>query len=132
LDTESDTLFRMPRPRKEKVRERRITHEIVVDAYDEWERAMGWYYYLDDRIRFPFRACCNKRRAISPLKKNEEVDVVGLPPEEECAREMLVTVRWRDRTLAVPLSQLAVVKADSATRRAVADWHYWVEQDYVF
>ncbi|MBI3687632.1 MAG: hypothetical protein HY241_09940 [Actinobacteria bacterium] len=24
--------------------------EIVVDAYDSGERAMGWYYYLQDTI----------------------------------------------------------------------------------
>jgi hypothetical protein len=26
--------------------ENRIEMEIVVDAYDESERAMGWYYFL--------------------------------------------------------------------------------------
>jgi len=122
----------MPRVKKENAREPRITYEIVVDAYGEWERAMGWYYYLQDRLRFPFRVRCHKRRALSPLATNEEVEVVGLPPEEESAREMFVTVRWRDRPLAVPLSQLLVVKADSATRQAVADWHYWVARGYVF
>ena len=122
----------MGRVKKENARERRITYEIIVDAYDEWERAMGWYYYLDGRLRFPFRARCDKHRAVSPLVKNEEVEVIGLPREQECAREMFVTVRWRDRALAVPLSQLVVVKADPATRQAVADWHYWVQQSYVF
>ncbi len=32
------------------VRERRIAMEIVVDAYDEQERALGWYYYLEDKL----------------------------------------------------------------------------------
>jgi hypothetical protein len=122
----------MPRAKRENARERRITYEIVVDAYDEWERAMGWYYYLEDRLRFPFRARCDKPRAVSPLTKNEEVEVIGLPPEEECGREVFVTIRWHDRALAIPLAQLVVVKADSVTRQAVADWHYWVEQGYVF
>ena len=35
-------------------RESRIEMEAVVDAYDEVERAMGWYYYLEDRLNFPF------------------------------------------------------------------------------
>ena len=34
--------------KKDGVREERINMEIVVDAYDEEERAMGWYYYLAD------------------------------------------------------------------------------------
>ena len=28
-------------------REERIEMEIIVDAYNEEEQAMGWYYYLD-------------------------------------------------------------------------------------
>jgi len=122
----------MPRPRKQSAREHRITNEIIVDAYDESERAMGWYYYLESHLAFPFRASCEEHRAISPLAKNDLVDVVGLPPTEECEREIFVTVSWRDRTVAVPLSQLIIAQADPETRRAVADWHYWVEQGYVF
>ena len=34
--------------------ENRIEMEIVVDAYDELERAMGWYYYLQDNLTMPF------------------------------------------------------------------------------
>lgn len=41
---------------EDKEREDRIIMEIVVDAYDETERAMGWYYYLEDKLRFPFSA----------------------------------------------------------------------------
>jgi hypothetical protein len=32
--------------KEDKKRERRIDMEVVVDAYDEVERAMGWYYYI--------------------------------------------------------------------------------------
>jgi hypothetical protein len=35
-------------------REYRIEMEIVVDAYGEEERAMGWYCYLQDKLTFPF------------------------------------------------------------------------------
>ena len=46
--------------------------EVVVDCYDEHERAMGWYYYLDGHLQFPFTANCVTRRAISPLHVNDE------------------------------------------------------------
>jgi hypothetical protein len=39
---------------------------------------------------------------------------------------------WEDRSLAVPLAQLQVIKADKTTRQAVEDWHYWAEQGYEF
>jgi hypothetical protein len=42
--------------------------EVVVDAYGEEERAMGWYYYAADNIVFPFKAQCSAKRAASPLK----------------------------------------------------------------
>jgi hypothetical protein len=29
--------------------------KIIVDAYNEEEQAMGWYYYLDGKLNFPFK-----------------------------------------------------------------------------
>ena len=46
----------MPNPKPKPSRERRITYEIVVDAHDSEERAMGWYNYMDDKLDFPFHA----------------------------------------------------------------------------
>ncbi len=92
--------------------------EIVVDAYDEQERAMGWYYYLEDQLRFPFIATCIAKRAISPLKVKDEVEVIGMPGGDECEHEMFVTFRWQKEGLAVPLSQLKPIAAtDKQTNR---------------
>ena len=44
----------MPKVKKDNVRENRIIDEIIVDAYDAEEQAMGWYYYLEETITFPF------------------------------------------------------------------------------
>ena len=44
----------MARIEKDETREERIDMEIVVDAYDAEERAMGWYSYLDDILNFFF------------------------------------------------------------------------------
>ena len=117
---------------KDDAREERIDMEIVVDAYDEVERALGWYYYLENALPFPFGAVCVSERVISPLRLKEKVDVMGMPSERECEREMFVTIRWQGRILAVPLSQLEPVGGDEDTREAVADWHYWVAQGYRF
>ena len=48
---------------KDEMREQRITMEAVVDAYDSSERAMGWYYYLDGKMKVPFKARCQIRSA---------------------------------------------------------------------
>lgn len=122
----------MPKPTRNPAREKRITYEIVVDAYDSEERALGWYYYLDDKLTFPFQARCLRTRAVSSLKKGETVEVVGLAPEDDCMRELVVLAKWQDRKLGLPLSQLEPLKTDAKTREAVKDWHYWVELGYEF
>jgi hypothetical protein len=114
-------------------REQRIMMEIVVDAYDEQERAMGWYYYLQDQLQFPFTAVCIAKRPISPLRVKDEVEVIGMPGEDECEREMFVMIRWEKEALAVPLAQLKPIAAtEEQTKQAVADWHYWVQMGYEF
>ena len=42
------------KPKRDETREERISMEIVVDAYNEQERAMGWYCYLEEKLSFPF------------------------------------------------------------------------------
>lgn len=122
----------MPGVKENKDREHRIHIEIIVDAYDEQERAMGWYYYLEDKLQFPLLARCIAKRAISPLQVGDEVELIGMAPEDECEREMFVTIRWEREGLAVPLSQLQVIHAGDQTKEAVEDWHYWVNRGYQF
>ena len=123
----------MARPDKDAEREERIRMEIVVDAYGPEEQAMGWYYYLEDQLQFPFVARCIAERSISPLRTGDEVEVVGMAPEDECEHEIFVMTTWQQRALAVPLSQLeAANDVDEETRQAVEDWHYWVERGYEF
>ena len=122
----------MRRAKRDEAREERIEMEIVVDANGPEEQAMGWYCYLENELHFPFRAKCIAPGAISPLRKGQEVEVVELAPGDECEHERFVGVAWEGRTLAVPLSQLAILKADKATTQAVEDWHYWVARGYEF
>jgi Calcium binding len=122
----------MSRLKENKARERRIEMEVVVDAYNESERAMGWYCYLEAKLKFPFKARCRSKRAVSPLCIGEEVSVLGMPPEENCESEMFVRLKWGGRSMAVPLFQLEPLDADHSTKEAVADWHYWVGRGYEF
>ena len=47
----------------DEAREERITMEIIVDAYGPEEQALGWYYYLEEKLQFPFTARCIAERA---------------------------------------------------------------------
>jgi hypothetical protein len=93
---------------------------------------MGWYYYLEDKIHCPFKAKCITAKVVSPLRKGETVEVLRLAPEEACTGDMLVLIRWHDRNVAVPLSQLTAIDENESTDRAIADWQYWVAQGYLF
>jgi hypothetical protein len=122
----------MAKSKRDPIREARIHEEIIVDAYGPEEQAMGWYYYLEDNICFPFKAKCAISKVISPLRKGESVDVLGLAPEDTCSSDMLVLIRWQSRNMAVPLSQLTAISSDESTCEAIKDWHYWVAQGYCF
>jgi hypothetical protein len=123
---------KLRRPGEDSQREERIAEEIIVDSYDGVERALGWYTYLDSNLGVPFTAECRVARPISPLKVGQQVEVIGMPPENECEREMFVTIRWRGTELAVPLAQLRPMDADDETTQAVEDWLYWSDRGHSF
>jgi hypothetical protein len=122
----------MKKRQRDPAREKRIHEEIIVDANGPEEQAMGWYYYLENKLRFPFHTRCIVSRVVSPLKKGETVEVLRMAPEESCFCDMLVLIRWHGRTMAVPLSQLVATDAVDDTVEAIADWHYWLDQGYSF
>ena len=119
----------MKKSRKDPARDDRIQNEAIVDAGPE-EQALSWYYYLEDKISFPFHAKCLAAKAVSPLRKGEMVEVVGMAPDDICEHDMLVLVRWQGRKLAIPLAQLTVIDPDESTAEAISDWQYWVAQGY--
>ena len=90
------------------------------------------YYYLDDKISFPFTAECivvNKR---TPLELGERVTVIKMAGEDNCEYDMYVEISWKDKVLAIPLAQIKPIDADGDTVEAIGDWHYWKKQRYTF
>jgi len=122
----------MPDTLEQPDREERILNEVVVDAYGEVERAMGWYYYLQDKLQTPFTARCRLKRSISPLKVGETVQVFGMAEEDDCMSEVFVLIEYGNSKLGVPLAQLECKSNDEQTGQAIADWHYWVARGYAY
>ena len=122
----------MPKARRNDDRENRISEEIIVDAYGPEEQAMSWYYYLEDKIQFPFQAQCIASVPTSLLRKGDSVEIRKMAPEDNCSTDMLVMTRWNNRNIAVPLSQLKAIGVDESTIQAIEDWHYWVAQGNCF
>jgi len=82
----------MARVKEKKARERRIEMEAVVDAYNAEERAMGWYYYLEERLKTPFKARCKSKREISPLRVGEIFLEVQQWPKKKSGRYVVRVV----------------------------------------
>lgn len=107
-------------------------HASVLDGYGPEERALIWYCYPKDRLRFPFQATCVVPKVGSQLRKGETVEVLGMAPEEACSSDMVVLIRWQGRNIVVPLSELAAIDAGESTTEAISYWHYWVAQGCCF
>lgn len=112
------------------VREDRIIMEAVVDAYDETERAMGWYYYLEDRLKFPFAAKWITNNSAM------EIEVVAMASEDDCLEDMLVEITYEEDGVkdifTVGLADIHPINEDETTKEAVRDWHYWLARGYEF
>ncbi|HUV96589.1 MAG TPA: calcium-binding protein [Terracidiphilus sp.] len=122
----------MARARRNHDREIRIHEEIIVDAYGPEEQAMSWYYYLEDKLQFPLHAQCVASVPTSPLREGDTIEIRKMAPEDSCTSDMLVMTRWKNRNIAVPLSQLKAIDVDESTTQAIEDWHYWIAQGYCF
>lgn len=124
---------RRPSSRKEPRREERIDQEIIVDAYSPEERALSWYYHLEQQLRFPFRAKCTRSATTSPLRVGQIITVTSMATEEDCDSDMNVLTRLDRRSVSVvSLSQLEPIQVDADTAQAIADWHYWRRRGYQF
>lgn len=69
----------MANTEQDEVRERRIADEIVVDAYGEEEQALGWYYYLEDRLagnaQPPLASGCLSEPGVLPRPEDATLDI---------------------------------------------------------
>lgn len=112
-------------------RENRIHDEVIVDAYDAEEQAMGWYYYLAETMAFPFQAKCIRELRKSPLRLDEFITVTDMISGDD-SYEMLAEIQVMGRTMGVPLYQLEPIDVDDNTRQVIEDWQYWVARGYEF
>lgn len=118
----------MSRIPEEPQREERIDYEIVVDAYDEEERRMGWYYYLQDNLNFPFSAKWLKGK--NP--EGRDVTVIDLSSIDDYSHDMFVEVEYEEDQYSARLKDIQPLDVNEATQTAIEDWKYWLERGYEF
>ena len=109
---------------KDEERKNRIYFEIIVDAHNEEEQKMGWFYYMQDSLNFPFQAevPIKKRKGEKVIQK---VEVLELTSDEDFGSDMKVEVSYNEDIFEVPLLSLTNIVADESTVQAIEDWKYW-------
>jgi len=118
---------------RDESRENRIDMEAIVDTYNnKEERAMGWYYYLDDKLQFPFPAKWTSRQH----PEGTDVEVIEMSPEDDCSHDMFVEVQYHEGSskdiFSARLSEIHPIDVDEKMAEAIADWHYWIGRGYEF
>lgn len=105
-------------------RKNRIYFEIIVDAHDQEEQNMGWHYYMEETLKFPFKAevKIKKRNKTEFIQK---VDVLELSSNECFKNDMKVGVSYNEDVFDVPLLSLTNIEADEKSIEAIEDWKYW-------
>ncbi|MDZ8184254.1 MAG: calcium-binding protein [Nostoc sp. ChiSLP02] len=126
----------MPSVELNENREHRIQTEIIADAEDKEDRAMGWYYYLEETLNFPFMGKWKKKNRKSGSTEEKPVEVLGMAPDDECLKDMYVEVAYiggkDDDVYTAKLSEIVAIDVDSETEEAIADWLYWLGRGYKF
>jgi len=120
-------------PETDPGREERIDNEIIVDAYGDEGIASSWYYYLEEKLRFPFKAMVLTHR-YRPGPKSvatsvSQVELIGMAPLSRCGYHQMwamgVLSLRRDAPLHFFLSDIIEIEPEEERETALTDWVYW-------
>lgn len=105
----------------------RIDYEIIVDAYDDNEQSMGWYYFFEETLEFPFTALVHLRKRDGTAEA-KRVKITGLASKEEgfMSEDFNLDTEQGEYTRPVAYSTLSEFKASEETLEAFQIWDfYW-------
>jgi len=113
-------------------RKDRIEDEVFVDCYDEYEMAMGWFYYIEDNLTLPFKAKVLENSGINGLEEGEIVEVYEFTnsSEDEVSIDNFVPImgiQTEEHIYDIPLQSLQGIDCDEVTENVIEDWRYWCE-----
>ena len=114
-------------------RKDRIEDEIIVDCYDEYEMAMGWFYYFEDNLNFPFKATVLKNSEISGLEEGDIVEVYEFinSSEDDVHIDNFVArvgIQKDEHIYDISLQFIRGIDCDEVTDNVIEDWRYWCEK----
>ena len=103
-----------------------IDYEILVDCYDATEMSMGWYYYWQENLKFPFKVMALFINRDGSTEKNE-VKITGLDSDEEKFLDMDFDLEEENSGYLYPIasSKLSNIKAPCQTMEVLKIWDFW-------
>lgn len=110
----------------DKEREHRIHYEIIVDAYDDHEVAMGWYIHMNDNLKFPIKAKV-KLRLRGGKTEEKTVKIVEVDPKSETSLTLRlgITEGKSDRVQYISPEDILSIQTTEENLEILNDWLYW-------
>ena len=108
-----------------------IDYEVVVDAYDDSEVYMGWYYFMSERLKFPFKAVATiKKRNGTSEKHTVEVVEDATDGDRFKCQAYYVNVDYEGVMMKAEVGDLKPINASEETLKAITVWQYGKENGY--
>jgi hypothetical protein len=107
-------------------RNNRIQNEILVDAYDDEEQAMSWFYYMQDNLDLPFKAVV-RLSTKQKVVENITVDVVELDPRAEQGKALRfgIVEKGSNRIQYIYPNEIVKVISSEENLEIINDWLFW-------
>ena len=107
----------------------KIDYEIIVDCYDEYEMSMGWYYYFEESLEFPFKATAELKKRDGSIEP-KEVKIMGMASDEEGFKDhdFLLEMENGQYVNKIAYSKLSNFKASDETLEAFEVWGFWIKK----
>ncbi len=115
---------------KDEEREDRIYSDIVVDAYDDEEVGMSWFYYLDETMTFPFKATMEQKKR-DGSKTNVTIEILSVQVKNSNSWDLRLEVveQGESKIQRIEMSDLQNVEADEKTLECIEDWRYYFQHE---
>ncbi len=105
----------------------KIDYEIIVDAYDDDEQSMGWYYFFEETLEFPFTALAQLKKR-DGTTETKRVKIIGLASKETgfMNEDFNLDMEQGQYIRPVAYATLSEFKASEETLEAFQIWDfYW-------
>lgn len=104
----------------------KIDYEIIVDAYDEYEQSMGWFYFFDETLEFPFTATATLKKRGGQVDV-KSVKIVGLSSKEDdfMNNDFNLDMEQGGYIHPIAYSALSHIQASDETLEAFHIWDYY-------